>query len=300
MKNVERHPSPTTAKFFVLLLFLSAIFSVFSSHAETQFTVSVSGQGQPIVMIPGLMSNGNVWQEIGARLSKNHQVHILSLAGFGGTPAIHQPSVENTQQAVFDYITSHRLDNVILMGHSYGGFLSLLLARDHDAVISKVISVDGLPYLAPIFTRDPNTQIAMMQGQAQYLKQQYQSMSVAQLVEQTRYGLPIQATKQSDQDKILDMAANSDPATVGDVIYTMLTTDLRQDMAKISTPILILGASGGFDSQEQHQHAQEIYQQQLEKAQHATLLMNTQSKHFIMYDDPTWLFEQVTSFIQGE
>ena len=38
--------------------------------------------------------------------------------------------------------------------------------------------------------------------------------------------------------------------------------------------------------------------QQLAKAPHGKVNMNTQSRHFIMYDDPAWLNEQINHFIK--
>jgi hypothetical protein len=40
--------------------------------------------GQPIILIPGPASSGEVWDETVAQLSSNCECHVLTLSGFAG------------------------------------------------------------------------------------------------------------------------------------------------------------------------------------------------------------------------
>jgi N-formylmaleamate deformylase len=157
--------------------------------------------------------------------------------------------------------------------------------------------VDGLPYLAPVFTRDPATVPAQMQTQATQISMQYGGMTQAQLSQATAQGLFIQATSPAAQQQVLAMAGQSDPASVGQVMAELMVTDLRPQLGKIKQPVLLLGASGALPPQAQA-GVKALYQQQLEKLPAAQLDINPQARHFIMLDDPAWLNQKIRSFLQ--
>jgi CheY-like chemotaxis protein len=53
--------------------------------------VQVTGTGRPILLIPGLASSGDTWTTTVAHLSGRFICHVLTLAGFAGTPPIDGP-----------------------------------------------------------------------------------------------------------------------------------------------------------------------------------------------------------------
>ena len=93
------------------------------------------------------------------------------------------------------------------------------------------------------------------------------------------------------------MAAASDPSSVGQAMYELLTTDLRPNGAAIKSKVWLLGASGALTSEQQPQAAA-MYQQQIATIANATLLMNTDSRHFLMLDEPEWFINQLRLALQ--
>ena len=293
----------TAAKQFSAVLTLTAGALIFSGSAcanptENVIHVDEFGAGSPVVLIPGLMSDGSVWQSTVRALQQNHKVYVVNIAGFGRTPAAADTSLENVEQALTDYLVSHQIENPVVIGHSMGGFLAMALAVNPEIKISKAISVDGLPYIAAIFTRSNNVTVDMMRSQAAMIKTSYASMSRQQFTGQTRMGLALQSGSEAGQQKVMAFAEESDPATVGQMMHDLLQRDLREELSETSTSILLLGASGGFDTPQAHQTVEMMYEQQLANAPHGEVKMNTQSRHFMMYDDPAWLNEQINHFIK--
>ncbi|MBU3005027.1 alpha/beta fold hydrolase [Paraglaciecola arctica] len=290
-----------TVAFIYTVLFQMAIsgvlFAAENTASNKQFVAKVTGAGKPVILIPGLMSDGSVWQDLANALSTTYQVHIINLAGFASTPANDKPSLTQVKQQLLDYVDTHKLHKPAVIGHSLGGFMSFWLASSANTQIGPIISVDGLPFIGPVFTRTNATTVADLAGQAQQIKAMYGNMSQQQLIQQSRYGLSIQASSDEAKAKVMDMVKISDPKTVGEAIYTLMSQDLRQEIAKITSPVLLLGASGGFSTDDQHAAMQTLYAQQLQMLPKAQLVMNTRSRHFIMYDDPQWLEEQVTTFL---
>ena len=281
----------------------SAVISQAASHATAaSFSVEVIGKGRPVILIPGLMSSPAVWQSTVDALKADHQLHLVHLAGFAGKAARTAVQPDSSllgvvQQELLAYIAAKQLQQPVVIGHSLGGFLAFALASKAPDTIGPIVSVDGLPYLAPVFTRNPATTAAQMQSQAAQISMQYSGMTKAQLSQATAQGLFIQATSQSAQQQVLAMAEASDPKTVGQVMAELLTTDLRPQVANIKQSVLLLGASGALPPQAQA-GVKALYQQQLEKLPAAQLDINTQARHFIMLDDPAWLNQKIRRFLQ--
>ena len=276
---------------------VNQVFAAENSHSTVQFVSQVSGSGKPVILIPGLMSDGSVWHELAGTLSKSYQVHIINIAGFASTKAIENPSIKDVQQQLLAYIAKHNLHKPAVIGHSLGGFLSFWLAANAPHKIGPIISVDGLPFVGPVFTGSNASTVQSMAAQAQQFKSMYANMSQQQLIDQSRYGLSIQASSEQAKEKVMDMVKTSDPKTVGQAIHALMSHDLRQDIANITSPVLLLGAAGGFSTDEQKKFMQTLYAQQLQTLPNAELRMNTNSRHFIMFDDPKWLEQQVLTFL---
>lgn len=292
------------ALFITTVIFQIAVnskaFATEQTATNNQFTVEVSGAGRPIILLPGLMSDSRVWDELASYLSSSYELHKINVAGFAATPAVANPSVTELKAQLLAYIHKSKLQKPILIGHSLGGFMGLWLASTAPQAIGPVISVDGLPFIGPIFTRSNDTTVQSLKGQAQQIKLMYSNMSQQQLIEQSRYSLSIQASSEEAKAKVMAMIETSDPATAGQAIHSLMSHDLRQDIAKITSPVLLLGASGGFDSDSQHTMVEALYKQQLSNLPHAQLVMNTKARHFIMFDDPQWLKQRVLNFLGAQ
>lgn len=297
MKLSVNQPIYRRRQFGIIGMFLIWLLGSSSATAMNSFVSQVSGTGQPIILIPGLMSNGTVWDEISQQLSKSSQVHVISIAGFAGTPAIKNQSLASVKTDLINYIEKHQLNKPVVIGHSLGGFMALWLASSHPETIGNVISVDGLPFIGPIFTRSNSSTVESLASQADMIQGMYHKMSQQQLAAQTKQGIYIQATSAENQARIVQMAAQSDPVTVGNAIHELLSTDIRKDMAMINSKSLLIGASGAFTTKEQHQSVKSLYHEQISNAANVELIMNTNDRHFIMLDNPNWLISQIQSFL---
>ena len=78
------------------------------------------GAGPPVLLIPGLSCDGEVWDETVAVLDGDYQVHVLSLAGFAGRAAIEAPFLPRVGDDIVAYIRASQLDHPAVVGHSLG------------------------------------------------------------------------------------------------------------------------------------------------------------------------------------
>lgn len=295
------HLKPHTIKLitgFCVLLFCSQL------HASDQgsFEVEIKGkdQSQALILIPGLMSDASVFNNLAAELSPHYEVHLVSVKGFASTPGGDNFSLTSLVQDLLRYIDSNSLQRPHIVGHSMGGLTGFMLASNYQDKIGKLVSIDGLPFIGPIFTRTNATTVDMMMPQAQNIRAMYANMSKKQVAAQTQQGVSIQATSADDQGKIVDMAKQSNPVTVGSAIFDAITTDMRKPLTHSNTHILMLGASGGFMQEAQHEQVSALYSQQFEKVNNAKVVMNTTVRHFMFFDDLDWVSQQITQFLGKE
>lgn len=297
----------------VLFIAIAAALNSAQVWAHNHFTVKTVGNSQSgnedIILIPGLMSNGEVWQSTLDKFKDKHRVHVVSITGFADNQKPTKFSMTALLNELIDFITEENrksevssdvINKSILIGHSLGGFLAMSIALEKPELISKVVSVDGLPYIGPIFTGTNQTTPASLSNQAERILLMHKSMTQAQLAEQTKRGIYIHATQAMHQKHIIDMAERSDPVTVGKAMHYLMSNDLRPSLAKIKADLLILGASGGFNDNSRKQGVEQLYKGQVANLPNAVVKMNTTSRHFIMYDDPKWLNNQITAFIKDK
>lgn len=95
-----------------------------------KLTRFVDGAGNPVVLLHGLGANSYSWRYLAPELGKNFKTFKFDLLGFGDSP-----KPVNTGYSVYDQaalvikaIKDGGMSNVSLVGHSYGGGVSLVTA----------------------------------------------------------------------------------------------------------------------------------------------------------------------------
>ncbi|NRA60971.1 MAG: alpha/beta hydrolase [Psychrobium sp.] len=194
------------------------------------------------------------------------------------------------------YVKNNQLNHAIFIGHSMEGLMVFNFSLNKNIKLTGAISVDGLPFIGPIFTRNNATTSHDLKSQATAVKAMYQQADSAQLAAMTKQGIMIQKNQKSRYQDILDMEKLSDPTTAASAIYSVMTTDLRPQMIDLNKPVLLIGASGGFAGQSQHQAAQALYLDQMKTAYKASLLMNTRGRYFLIWDQIDWLIATIKQF----
>ena len=111
------------------------------------FGVEVHGTGSPVLLLPGLSSSGDVWDTTVAALEGRYEVHVLSLAGFAGRPAVEGAFLPRVRDDIVAYIRDRQLDRAAVVGHSLGGFLAFWLAATEPGLVGPIVAVDGVPFL---------------------------------------------------------------------------------------------------------------------------------------------------------
>ncbi|PIB34103.1 hypothetical protein BFP72_01010 [Reichenbachiella sp. 5M10] len=301
MKNrICPSKNPLTPWIAVLIGIFTALSSV-SKAQDYSFRIDLSGQGQDILFIPGLACDGAVWDAAVSQFQQNYTCHVITLPGFAGQPAIDlsEGFTPQISDELIRYVRDNQLRQPIVIGHSLGGFLALDILSREPELFSKAVIVDALPFLAKI--QNPQATEESMKPAAKNMITAQQNIPPEQYAEQQRMYLHSMITDEANIDTAMQWGAASDRSTVGQAMYDLYTTDLRDDIAQINKPVLVLGA---YIAYLQYGVTKEMtltnFQNQYSELEDVQIVLSDQGKHFIMWDDPMFFVQQTTDFLSKQ
>lgn len=270
----------------LLLIVISGNY-VYSQSSATRITKS--GHGAPILFLPGFVTPGSVWDETVKNLKGNYESHLVSYAGFNGIEPIPMPWYDAIRKELIAYVKTNKLTHVKLIGHSMGGNLAVEIAAELGGTVDHVIIVDALACMREVMM--PGVPVEAFQYESAYNQKMLASTDEAFKQTATMMAQGMSAT--AEKHEVLKnwiLAADRKTYVYG---YTdLLKVDVRPSLANIKVPVLILGAP--FPTKE-------VVAPNFEK-QYATLTNKTleiapAGRHFIMFDQPQWLYNQINSFL---
>jgi pimeloyl-ACP methyl ester carboxylesterase len=228
---------------------------------------------------------------------------VLTLAGFAGTAPIDGPLFPTVRRDLAAYIREQHLDKPIVIGHSLGGMLAMALATDHPDLVGPLVIVDGMPFLA-----GPNLQVKHLEEarptvakieayMSSMTQQQWEAYATSGA--STRY----MVTNASDAQTLVKWSAATDRQTLTRALVEAYSVDLREDIAKITSPVLVLGTWRGWHDQ---LAANKIdvpreaflgsFAEQFARLPRLHFALHDTARHFIMWDDPAWFFREIDAF----
>jgi pimeloyl-ACP methyl ester carboxylesterase len=240
------------------------------------FVAHVTGEGRPVIFIPGLGCPGEVWDDTVAHLD-GVEAHVLTLAGFAGRKPIKPPLAATVRKELVRYIRAHKLRNPILVGHSMGGFIAYWVAETAPQLIGGVIVVDAGPALADTDLETAHT-----------LRNAWAQAGDDELPDQVKAAYSAMTNDPKRIAPFLDAITRSDRQTMGDAIFELVRTDLRDQLGKINAPLLLVLADGGY---------QQMYRAQVEPVPDHEVLVIPHTRHFVMFDAPDAFVKAIAKFL---
>lgn len=275
------------------ILIISLI--VFNSNAQTNaFKVEVTGHGKPIILIPGYSCSGEVWKETVAHLKDRYECHVITIAGYAGVPKLDTPILKTVRNELINYVKTKKLNKPILMGHSLGAFMSLWVSSVEPDLFGKIICVDGLPFVSAVGDTTANAEVLKKNPQFDpvTVANNFEMIPEAGYLKNMTRAMLYQVSDSIRAKQIANWSFQCDRRTLGYTIVEISTTDLREEIAKIKQPVLVLGSIYGTEA-----NSFLMLNHQFRKVANKTIEV-ANSKHFIMYDVPEWFYAKVDAFLQ--
>jgi len=100
------------------------------------------GNGNPVIILHGLFGISDNWVTIGKRLAGNFKIYIPDLRNHGQSPHSMLFNFPAMVEDLLEFTEENDLENIILIGHSLGGIISMHFALQHPNFIRKIVVVD--------------------------------------------------------------------------------------------------------------------------------------------------------------
>jgi pimeloyl-ACP methyl ester carboxylesterase len=122
--------------------------------------VEQTGTGEPVVLLHGFGASAYSWRKVMPGLARGHRVVAIDLNGFGYTQRPKERARytrEAQAKLVLDTLDALGIARAHVIGHSYGGGLTLYLAQQHPERFRTMVLVDSS---APTYANDRRSRAA--------------------------------------------------------------------------------------------------------------------------------------------
>lgn len=109
----------------------------------------IIGQGEPIVILHGYLGMGDNWKTLANKFSGNYEVHLVDHRNHGRSFHSYDFSYDIMVEDLLVYLQSHKLNKIILLGHSMGGKTAMLFSVTFPEMVDKLIVADIAPRYYP-------------------------------------------------------------------------------------------------------------------------------------------------------
>lgn len=115
---------------------------------------TLTGSGPPIVLLPAAGHDRHDFDEVVGRLSQTHQVIAPDWPGWGDSTGPAEPRTATAMlyaDVLREFVRTLRLENVILVGNSVGGYAATRLALDEPTRVRALVLVNSGGFTPPSF-----------------------------------------------------------------------------------------------------------------------------------------------------
>lgn len=262
-----------------------------------RIVVTTTGEGADVILIPGLSSSASVWDTT-VQAVPGYRYHVVQVKGFAGFPAEANatgPVIAPLAEEIARYIVSEKLDRPAVTGHSMGGSVGMMVAARHPGLVSRLMVVDMIPFMGAMFL--PNATPQSVAPVAAQIRDGIANASADTRLATMKQTIAGMIKTESFHTAAIKQSVESDPVTSGQVMYDLITTDLRPELVNIKVPLRVLWVlppSAPLTAEQMSGY----YQMSYATAPNVSLRQITDSYHFIMYDQPEVFQAELKAFLK--
>lgn len=137
----------------------------------------VEGKGEPVVLLHGFCEDSRVWEDFKQDLLEEHfRVITIDLPGYGQSTPLASVSIAGYAEGVLAVLDQLKLSQVVLIGHSMGGYTALAIAEQRPELLRGLGLFHSHPYA------DAEDKKAARRKQIAFIDRQGHFLFVKQLV----------------------------------------------------------------------------------------------------------------------
>lgn len=292
----------------LLLAFILQNFVSFSREekyvelSDAKIHYKIFGKGNPILIInggPGMSSEGFV--HLAEQLSKNHQTIIYDQRGTG-LSKLKTLNGNITMDLMVDDIESLRkhlkIENWVVMGHSFGGMLAYYYASKHpDCVKAMIQSSSGGMDLDLLGSINITSKLSRTENDSL----NYYNSRIAEgdttyktLLGRGRFLAPAYLYNKKYVPIIAERLTQGNSA-INNLVWANLRSiryDVKEEMKSFHKPVLILHGSNDIVAREVAETAQNILP-------NSRLIILQNTSHYGWLEQPKQYFGEIESFLES-
>jgi pimeloyl-ACP methyl ester carboxylesterase len=246
----------------------------------------VIGKGAAVMLIHGFAEDNSIWNDISAALSENYQLILPNIPGSGGSPAMTiQHSIDDYAAAMLAILQEEQLDNVVVIGHSMGGYIALAMAEKKPSTIKALGLFQSSAYAddaLKIATRQKAISFIQENGSQAFLKTSLPGL----------FADPLQHKKSIDN--LLQKAENCSCDTLIQYYEAMIKRPDRTELL-VTAKFPVLFVMGFEDKAVPFSHS--LQQSHLPPIGHISILRG--SAHMGMIEEPAKSLLVLTDFLRA-
>ena len=104
----------------------------------------VHGEGEPVVLLHGWLTDLETMRPITTNLIKTHKVYLVDVVGFGKSSLPKEPmSSEDFAEFLKEFLDKLKIKNPVLIGHSNGGRIIINAVGKNMVKAKKIVLIDS-------------------------------------------------------------------------------------------------------------------------------------------------------------
>jgi len=261
-------------------------------------TITTTGTGPDVILVPGLTSSPRIWQGTVAAFP-NYRFHLVQVHGFSGVPAganADGPVAAPVAEEIGRYIEAQNLQQPAIIGHSMGGSIAMMVAARHCEAVSRTLIVDMMPFMGAMFAPPGATPDSVRPIADQIRTAMQQDAPEAQRRAMAEQSIASMIATESERPAAVNDTMTSDPRTVANSFHELLVTDLRPELPKIKGPVTVLYVQPTGAPLTEAQ-LDTYYQLSYASSPGAMVKRVANARHFIMFDQKAAFENEVRAFM---
>lgn len=261
--------------------------------ASSRVTVTATGSGKDVILIPGHSSSPRVWNEM-IDAVPGYRYHKVQVKGFAGLPKDGNGDgdvVASVAEEVARYIAEQRLGEASVIGHSMGGTIGMIVAARHPDAVSKLMIVDMVPFLGGVFG-GPEATAESVKPIAESFRANIADTPAAAYTTQLDRIVAGMVRTESRRAAALDDAKRTDRNVASRSYAELILTDLRPELPKITAKTVVLYVAPNADTP-----IDAAYQAAYANMKDVTLTRIPDAAHFVMWDNAPRFQAEVKAFL---
>ncbi len=200
--------------------------------ADGTVNAAQSGKGPALFLLHSLLSDRASFDAIVPRLTQSYRLIVPELPGFGRSPAVGgglAGVADRMAEAVKDAAGG---EDAIVLGNGYGGFIALQMAIRHPGLATRLILADcGAAFSEPGRQAFRNMAAA---AKAEGLQ------AVTEVAMRRLFAPEFQAQHPDLMRDRREAFLKTDPEVFRDACMALAELDLRDELARVKVPVLVL------------------------------------------------------------